>query len=329
MNVSYFGSAQRSWDRARRMLFLPFRVETWLLVGFAAFLSELLSGGGGGGGGGGRGGLKMKDGGESLREVVDKARDFFQDPFWMGIILWVVAGAVALGVLLLWIGSRGKFVFLDAIVRERATIRESWSRLGGLGDSLFLCRVAMGLVALALLLGVGFVTVGPGLRELFLGNEDPLMVLMPMLGGLFLLGGIGIIVGAAFWLLDYFVVPVMYRHGIGAGAAWSRFLSLFGSHAISFLAFAVMVVVLRLAMLAVVFTVGLLTCCVGFLVMGLPYVGQVVLLPFYVFFRGLGPDFLSQFGPDFDVYATVPAAASAPTPPAPMAPPPAPMGPTA
>ena len=78
---------------------------------------------------------------------------------------------------------------------------------------------------------------------------------------------------------------------------------------------------------AAVAAAGLATCCVGFLFLALPYVGQVILLPVYVTFRGLGPEFLAQFGPDYDVFAVaVPQGGGAvpPTPPAPVAPPPAP-----
>jgi hypothetical protein len=317
MDVSYFGPAQRSWDRARRVLFAPFRAETWLLFGFAAFLSEWFTGGGfgGGTGGGGRPHVGGRANLDDLRPAIEKLRDFFQDPFWMGLILWLIAGLVAVAILFQWIASRGKFVFLDAAVRERATIRDSWSRLGHLGDSLFLCRLVMGLVALALILGVGFVTVGGGLRELLLGREDPFAVLAPMLGGLVLLGGIGLIVAFVFMLLDSFVVPIMYRHHIGAGAAWGRFLSLFGAHLISFIAYAVMLLVFNLAKAALVMAFGLFTCCIGFMLLIIPYVGQVVLLPIHLFFRGLGPDFLAQFGPEFDVYATLPAAPVATAPP--------------
>jgi hypothetical protein len=50
----------------------------------------------------------------------------------------------------------------------------------------------------------------------------------------------------------------------------------------------------------VVVAVGFATCCIGFLLMVTPYVGQVVLLPLHVAYRALGPEFLAQFGPEFE-----------------------------
>ena len=45
MNVSYLGPLQCAIARARSILFTPFRLETWLVLGFAAFLSDWFSGG--------------------------------------------------------------------------------------------------------------------------------------------------------------------------------------------------------------------------------------------------------------------------------------------
>ena len=45
-----------------------------------------------------------------------------------------------------------------------------------------------------------------------------------------------------------------------------------------------------------------LTSVLGFLIMATPYLGAVFLLPFSVFFRFLGPEFLRQFGSDYDIF---------------------------
>lgn len=43
------------------------------------------------------------------------------------------------------------------------------------------------------------------------------------------------------------------------------------------------------------------TCCVAGCLMAIPYLGTVLLLPVTVFFRGVGPEFLRQFGGEFDL----------------------------
>ena len=46
---------------------------------------------------------------------------------------------------------------------------------------------------------------------------------------------------------------------------------------------------------------GLATCCVGLILLDLPYVGALLLLPVTVTLRYFDLEFLAQFGPDFDL----------------------------
>ena len=136
-----------------------------------------------------------------------------------------------------------------------------------------------------------------------------------------LVGFVGLLLAFVGLMLDDFVVPLMYRHGMRANEAWRRFLPLFREHLGQFVLYALFVLVLAVAVGAAVVAVGFATCCIGFLLMLLPYVGQVVLLPLHVAYRGLGPEFLAQFGPEFQIFASelpgqVPAPPVAPAPPA-------------
>ncbi|MBK6898702.1 MAG: hypothetical protein IPH09_05360 [bacterium] len=47
---------------------------------------------------------------------------------------------------------------------------------------------------------------------------------------------------------------------------------------------------------------GLATCCVGWLVLAIPYLGTVILLPVYVTARALGPEFLAQYGEEWRLW---------------------------
>ncbi|HSA94906.1 MAG TPA: hypothetical protein VLJ16_02560, partial [Acidobacteriota bacterium] len=62
---------------------------------------------------------------------------------------------------------------------------------------------------------------------------------------------------------------------------------------------------------------GLVTCCVGWFLLIIPYIGTVITLPFWYLLRAFSLEFLAQFGPDYDVFAkpeapaaTAPAAAA-------------------
>ena len=57
-----------------------------------------------------------------------------------------------------------------------------------------------------------------------------------------------------------------------------------------------------LFLLIAVFVLVIFTCCIAGLLMIIPYLGAVLLLPFSVFFRSLGPEFVRQFGGEFDLW---------------------------
>jgi hypothetical protein len=48
--------------------------------------------------------------------------------------------------------------------------------------------------------------------------------------------------------------------------------------------------------------VGLLTCCVGFVLLIIPYINAVVLLPISYTLRAFSVEFLQQFGPAYHFF---------------------------
>jgi hypothetical protein len=109
-----------AYYRAKRMLFQPFDLSKWFLIGFCAWLAGLGESGGGsftgnvnlGGGGGGHPGRA-----QSFREFADQAANYIAQNLY-----WIIPLAVALLILslavwlvLTWLSSRGKFMFLHYI----------------------------------------------------------------------------------------------------------------------------------------------------------------------------------------------------------------------
>jgi hypothetical protein len=322
MNVSYVDPLQRAVARARSILFTPFRLETWLVLGFAAFLSDWFSGGWGQSGWERKARLGYFPGGHFPTPSVPgfHLHDLLPALVWGPLLAGLIALALIVGVGFLWLGSRGKFVFLEGVALGRAAIVEPWSRTAPLGNSLFLWRLGFVIVSGLLILGLVFATIGSAVLG-WLGFHEPVAMAPPIVGGIALVGLVGLLVAFVGLLLDDFVVPLMYRHGLGANAAWQRFLPLLREHPGPFVLYALLVLVLCVAVGAAVMAAGFATCCVGFLLFVTPYVGQVVLLPLHVAYRALGPEFLGQFGPEFQVFAAAPLVpASEPAPP--MPPPP-------
>ena len=308
MSVEYFLPLERAVARMKALLFRPFRLETWIVVGFAAFLARLLEGGGGG-----THGLRYLAGdrpGQDPGEGIERVREALAEPFWLLVAGAVLVLVLVLGVLFTWISSRAKFVFLDDVVRERAAIAEPWRRYARLGDSLFLWRIVFLISVLAgtLLLAAPFVAVSiaagaSGASGLAVGTA---LLLLPAL----LAWAIAATYAAFF--LESFVVPIMYRHGLSATRAWGKFLPLFRANFWRFVLFGLFVFALFLGVALVLFVAGCATCCCGFLLMAIPYVGSVVLLPISAAYRAYGPEFLAQFGPEWSVFEPEPPPAEPP-----------------
>ena len=108
-------------------------------------------------------------------------------------------------------------------------------------------------------------------------------------------------------LMDSFVVPLMYRYDEGARAAWARFWPLPSGQLGSFLAYTVFFIVLAIATGIGLGIAAIGTCCIGLVLMIIPYVGSVVLLPVTITARALGPEFLAQFGPEWAAFPAEPA----------------------
>src|SRR5437763_11799330 len=150
--VSPFGAAYE-WMKA--MLFRPFDLARWLTIAFAAFLARSL-----GGSGGANLGRLGRLGNGDWHYRATRHGDYGSD---LHIESWLIAGIVAavvvaliVGVIWMWVSSRGRFIFTDCVVRNRAAIKEPWREFQREGNSYFLFSV---LVAFGMLLLVGIMLV--------------------------------------------------------------------------------------------------------------------------------------------------------------------------
>ena len=285
----------------KQLLFEPFDLGKWFVIGFTAWLAGLLDGNGGGGGGRANGEKEdAVEGGQSAEEFTQEALQWAQ----ANVVLLIVIGAAMLLVLaiivtLLWVSSRGKFMLLDNVIHNRAQVKAPWHQFRTQGNSLFLWRLAFGLIVMfVVLLSVGAFVVLPLIT---LGGASAI-VLIPGIAAL-----LAIMLGIAYIaiLLEDFVVPLMHRDALTTNDAWARLLQIHRASPGHFVLYALWRFLLGIAAVFCVVIFGLCTCCVGLLIMVIPYLGAVLLLPVSVFFRLLGPEFLRQFGKEYDVFVSV------------------------
>lgn len=307
-SVSCTAPVGRAWQRMKALLFAPFDIGKWFIVGFTAWLAALGEGGASFGGpqssrygnweGVDKGNLPDL---EDIRRGVEQFLDQYGGVVGSVAVAVVLVGLV-LGLLILWVRARGKFMFLDNVVHDRALVSEPWHEFTQHGRSLFLWSLGYGIIC-ALVAGVLIVL-------------TVVLALVPCLrAGAFVAEALpGLAFALSFWavfglvtayigrFLEDFVIPIMYHEDKPATEAWARFLGLFRSRKGGFIVYGLFYFVLSLAAGVIVFGLVLITCCVAGCVMAIPYLGAVVMLPFSVFFRAYSLEYLAQFGTEFRLF---------------------------
>lgn len=297
-----------AWERTRATLFAPFDLMRWLVLGFAAWLAGLGRAGYGfqlqmpGGGWGDWSASVSSD--QRLAETGRALREAWQTIAVAGcvaVVLLIALLVVVMIVVGLWVSSRSRFVFLDDVLSGRAEIAEPWGRLGRQGNSLFLFRLLFGLAFLALLglmAGGTLLAVGgiAGIERLGSVRAVLAVPIVLVLGATVVL--CALLAALVGYMLEGFVVPLMHRHDLGVVDGWRRFLAHFRARPWPFLLSGLLLIGLRLAVGVAVAAFGCLTCCLGFLLLMVPYVGTVLLLPVPVFVRSYTVELLAQAEPD-------------------------------
>jgi hypothetical protein len=211
---------------------------------------------------------------------------------------------LALGLVLTWIRSRGKFMFLDGVVRNRAAVVEPWHEFARQGNSLFLFAFCFSLAAAAVALvvaGAGLALAWPDIRAERFGAGALLALLV---GGPLLFAEL-LACGIVHVLLEDFVVPAMYLRRQRVLEAWSTVRrEVLAGQVGTIILYFLMKIVLAMGVGVIALVVTCLTCCLA----ALPYLGSVILLPLLVFRRSYSLCFLAQFGPGWRCFSepTVP-----------------------
>jgi len=307
LTVSPFEAAREALRHTRRRLF-PIRIQTWLVLGFLAFLDQCgrttTWGFPGGGDGHGRRGRETVDLVERAGSVepgdvvfaVNSALAWLSAHATLVILgglaaLLVGAGLVAL---VLWINARGTFLYLDAVTSGRAEVGRPWREHAQRADSYF--GWSFGIAVAALLpLGVGVAlaaAVAIAFAQGRLSVPTGVAVLLALLPvGLILLLVFPLLFLARIALRD-FVAPLQVAAGVPCGEAARLFETLLLAHPGAFVLYLVLKLVLWVVTGSVVIVGGCLTCCVGFI----PIVMQTLFQPLFHFERAWSVSLLRQMG---------------------------------
>lgn len=301
MRIQYIEPLSRGISRAKRELFNPLDLKKWFVVGFTAFLAGLADVG-----------MSVP----SPTSIVKRSKFdleevlYFPQRTWEWLVNhpgWAIVIAISVFLLcvftivITWLSSRGKFMFLDNVVWGRSKIVAPWYEYRHEGNSFFVWNLFWGVITGAIAIAYIFYCF-TNLQALFENSRDGRVLIVPaVLAGLGFIA-ISIVCSFIFILLRDFVVPIMYRNRITTWEAIQKSLPLFLSQLIYFIGYGFFLLCVSLLIMIGIILFGCVTCCIGFVVLALPYINAVILLPIAYAMRAFSVEFLEQFGPEYQIF---------------------------
>jgi hypothetical protein len=304
--IEIFKPFGEAFELMKRMLFQPFDLKKWLIIGFAAWLANLGAGGGGGN-------FNYPDNRREEAHKLNETIGQIPQPVLITVICILVCLVLLLIVLFAWLRARGRFILVDCIVRNRAAIVEPWREFRAEGNSFFLFSLLVVLVFVPVIVIAGLVLIVP-----FMPGRGQAQPDVAFWIGLSLTAFVAVCLIFIWALACQLMVPIMYRQRCRARLAFAQAVDLVSSHPGPILLYVLFLLLLGVAMFMISCVVTCATCCIA----AIPYVGTVILLPIPVTLGAFSLLFLRQFGPDYDVWAGFVPAEFLPV----LMPPPAPSG---
>jgi hypothetical protein len=286
--IEIFKPFGEAFELMKKILFQPFEFKKWLVIGFAAWLANL------GAGAGGIGDFNYPNNrGESAQKLNETIGQIPQPVLITGICI-LISVVLLLIVLFAWLRARGRFIFADCIVRNRAAVVQPWKEFRAEGNSFFVFSLLVALVIVPVILIAGLALIVP-----FIPGPDQTGPGVGFWIGISLTAFISVCLVFVWALASQLMVPIMYRQRCRAPLAFAQAVDLVSSHPGPVLLYVLFLLLLAVAAVLISCAVTCATCCIA----AIPYVGTVILLPIPVTLGAFSLLFLRQFGPDYDVWA--------------------------
>jgi hypothetical protein len=293
--IDFLSPLSPAIERTTQQLFRPFDLKKWFLLGFSAWLASFISNSGSG------------YSTYSPFDHADGERETWSFVLRMGLPTWI---AIVLGVGLFvwllmgvfsWLGCRGKFMFLENVLFDRALVRVPWRNSRQLGNSFFRLYFLLASISYASCIATILFAMVFLWPDLAVGRVYQVSHYIPLIlvGALFLL--ISVSTAISNFFLREFGVLWMYRYNALAGEAARKIADLATQEPIQFILYLLIRLVLVLVFIILVVAVACVACCLNII----PYLGSVIMLPYSVFLTWYNIGCFAQFGPDFDVRLTV------------------------
>ncbi len=302
-HVSVIDPISPAIEHVKLMLFRPFDLGKWFIVGFCAWLAYL----GQGGGGGTNFNFNFPSGRHQSNQFgcgIAEAKEAIVQalPFIIIVAAIAIPLGIIIGLVLCWLRSRGLFMFLHCVAGNKAEVKVPWGKFSRHGNSLFLFKIVVGLIGLVV---VGLPIVLAIVMIIALASSGAgVAAVSGLVIAFFAVVVLSISFGLVGKFTDDFVVPIMSLHTESCMAGWKHFWALLGCNKARFTLYILFQIAISFVILAMVSFICLIGCCLccSSILLFLPYIGTVILLPLFVFKRAYSLLYLRQYGQEFDVF---------------------------
>jgi hypothetical protein len=248
--LSATNAIEPALEQMKSMLFRPFRVKTWLKIGFIGWLA-----------GGASGSFSINTpsfpggkGGKVGPYVEQTLRSWFHEHLLL--IASIVALLTALTLVFIYLSCRFRFILFDSILQKDAQIGRGWARYGQQAQRYF------GFLILLLLISGAVIAVMVGLplwhayTSGVFDSKDPL-ALFRVVGLIILAAFVFAIIGAIIMsLANDFGVPLLALDDMTLGGAWSALRQMIAAEPWAFAGYLGMKLVLSIAAGAMIAIAG-------------------------------------------------------------------------
>jgi len=245
----------------KKQLFQPFRFGQWTKLAVVGLLAGEL----GSGGGCNRSFTNFNiPRGDSGRHFLERAGSMqgwsMQDwsmpnlAIYAGLIAALVASALVLGIILMYVSSVMRFILFDSVLAGDCRVGEGWNRRQGPGFRYFVWKllyllaslaffaVVIGIPASFALAGGWFKEPGEHMGPLILGGILLFLVVLIF----------AVVAAVVFVLTKDFVVPQMALEGIGAFEGWQRLWAMMNAEKGDYAIYVVMKIVMAIVAAVVI-----------------------------------------------------------------------------
>jgi hypothetical protein len=299
-----------AFERVKQMLFAPFDLGKWFVIGFCAWLAGLGESGGGFNYTNSFGNSNKPSPAQNFHHYYDQAHDYvLANLYWIvPVAALVILFCIVIGLVVLWLNSRGKFMFLHCVALDKAEVAEPWKKFRDSANSLFWFRIVVSLIGTVLMMPL-LIVIALSVIKMIARGEVEFFAILISIGCAMILFLFVIIFAIIQKFTVDFIVPIMFLRSEKCLAAWKEFWSLLCANAGQFALYILFQIVIGMAIGMIVVFAVLLTCCIAGCFMMIPYIGTVLLLPVLIFKRAYSLYFLQQFGTAYDVFPPTPPAA--------------------